>query len=299
MFRGKSRLLLEGALAQRAREVEMISIMIGITLFFLSFLTYDTWRPARGYPRVEGWVTKGIASFLVYSAVSTTLPFLWDRWLGEHRLIDATALGTAGGAVVGFLAVQLFMYAWHRALHRNDLLWRWLHQMHHSAERIDVAGAFYFSPLDMAGWTLLGSLALVWAVGVTPEAAVLVNIAVTFMGVFTHANVRTPRWLGYLIARPEMHAVHHERGSHSGNYCDLPLIDMLFGTFHNPAEFEGVGGFYDGASARVADMLLGRDVSTPKETDHESGRKTASVTMRIARTATAQANRPKVVGSTS
>jgi hypothetical protein len=81
---------------------------------------------------------------------------------------------------------------------------------------------------------------------------------------FTHANIRTPRWLGYFISRPEMHAVHHERGSHSGNYCDLPVIDMIFGTYRNPEKFEGEAGFYDGASARVGDMILGRDVSMPK-----------------------------------
>ena len=88
-------------------------------------------RPARHYAKVKGWVPKGIASFLVYASLSTVLPFMWD--------------------------------AWHRTMHANDFLWRWFHQMHHSAERVDVAGAFYFSPLDMVGWTFLGSLALVWA----------------------------------------------------------------------------------------------------------------------------------------
>ena len=238
-------------------------ITIGIIAFFLAFLAYDTLRPARHYPRSRGWVLRGIASFVLYTGVSTGLPFLWDAWLGAHRLIDATSLGTYGGAAVGLLSVNVFMYAWHRALHRSDFLWRWLHQMHHSAERIDVAGAFYFSPLDMVGWTALGSLSLVWAVGLTPEAAVLANIAATFMAVFTHANIRTPRWLGYFIARPEMHAVHHQRSVHSGNYCDLPFIDMIFGTYRNPATFEGEGGFYDGASLRIKDMLLGRDVSIP------------------------------------
>lgn len=242
----------------------MDSITLGIVLVFLGFLTYDTLKPARTYPKVKGWALRGIAAFVVYAALSAGLPFVWDAWLGEHRLIDATGLGTWAGAAAGFLAVQMFMYAWHRLLHASDSLWRWLHQMHHSAERVDVAGAFYFSPLDMIGWTFLGSLALVWAVGVTPEAAVVTNVVVTFFAIFTHANIETPRWLGYFVARPEMHAVHHERGSHAGNYCDLPVIDMLFGTYVNPDTFEGAAGFYDGASNRVVDMLLGRDVSAPE-----------------------------------
>ena len=40
---------------------------------------------------------------------------------------------------------------------------------------------------------------------------------------------------------------------------------MIFGTYRNPETFEGEAGFYDGASARVLDMALGRDVSVPPE----------------------------------
>ena len=238
-------------------------VTVAIITFFLGFIAYDTLRPARDYTRVKGWVLKGLASFVVYAVLSTVSPFLWNDWLGAHRLIDATGLGTWGGLAVGFVTIEAFVYAWHRLLHGNDFLWRWFHQMHHSAERIDAAGTFYFSPADMLGWTLLGSLALVWAVGITPQAAVLTNLVVTFFAIFTHANIRTPQWLGYFVSRPEMHAIHHERGSHAHNFCDIPLIDMIFGTYSNPKTFEGEAGFYDGASSRVFDMLLGRDVSVP------------------------------------
>ena len=78
---------------------------------------------------------------------------------------------------------------------------------------------------------------------------------------FQHANLKTPRWLGYVIQRPESHIIHHQRGLHRYNYCDLPVIDMLFGTFRNPVDVEPVCGFYDGASSRIGDMLLGRDVT--------------------------------------
>jgi len=84
--------------------------------------------------------------------------------------------------------------------------------------------------------------------------------------VFQHANLKTPRWVGYLVQRPESHAVHHERGVHAYNYSDLPLWDMVFGTFRNPAADRPLPqqGFYDGASARLLDMLLFRDVSLPR-----------------------------------
>ena len=40
---------------------------------------------------------------------------------------------------------------------------------------------------------------------------------------------------------------------------------MLFGTFRNPRDFAPAAGFYDGASARVLDMLRFRDVATRRD----------------------------------
>lgn len=40
----------------------MDPVMIGIIAFFLTFLAYDTLRPARDYPKSRGWVLRGIAS---------------------------------------------------------------------------------------------------------------------------------------------------------------------------------------------------------------------------------------------
>jgi sterol desaturase/sphingolipid hydroxylase (fatty acid hydroxylase superfamily) len=58
--------------------------------------------------------------------------------------------------------------------------------------------------------------------------------------------------------------VHHERGVHRFNYSDLPLWDIVFGTFRNPATFDAKTGFYDGASARVLEMIVGKDVTVPR-----------------------------------
>ena len=75
-------------------------------------------------------------------------------------------------------------------------------------------------------------------------------------GVFQHANIRTPGWLGYIIQRPEQHCVHHERGVHAFNYANLPLWDMVFGTFKNPRVWQRMAGFYSGSSQPTKRMLL-------------------------------------------
>ena len=119
-------------------------------------------------------------------------------------------------------------------------------------------------PVDMVGWTVLFSLCLTLGVGLTAEASTVVLLTTTFLSVFQHSNLRTPRWLGYVVQRPESHSHHHGRGVHARNYSDLPLFDVLFGTFHNPRDFAAASGFYDGASARVGEMLRFRDVSVPR-----------------------------------
>lgn len=47
-------------------------------------------------------------------------------------------------------------------------------------------------------------------------------------------------------------------------YADLPVFDILFGSFHNPPDFVPDTGFYVGASRRVGEMLMFRDVATPR-----------------------------------
>ncbi len=228
---------------------------------FAAFVAADLLVRARAFPEVALWPLKGLAFFALYFAVATFAPLLWDGWLGGHRLVDAAALPFWVQVAGGFVALEFGIYVWHRTMHNAPFLWRWFHQMHHSAERVDIWGAFYFHPFDMIGWALLGSLALVLGFGISAEAAIWINVAATFLSMFTHANIKTPRWLGYIVARPESHALHHERGVHGRNYADVPWFDMIFGTFENPRSFDGEVGFYDGGSKRLGAMLAGRSIA--------------------------------------
>jgi len=245
-------------------------VLVPVACFAL-FALLEAVRPGRNQVAVAGWKWRGVLAFVFTLAISLKAPLLWDSWLAGHTLFDLTGLGHVGGAVVAFVLFELALWFWHRALHRVPFLFRWFHQMHHSAERVDVWGAFLFHPLDAAAFAFVASLVLVGGVGVTTPAVMAAAAAMNFCSFFQHANLRTPRWLGYLVQRPESHALHHERGIHAWNYSDLPLWDLLFGTFRNPAGFGGKGGYWDGASSRVGAMLVGRDVtSPPKEPAWES-----------------------------
>lgn len=228
---------------------------------FAAFALADFVVGARTFPDIRLWRTLGIVSTVLYFAIATYAPFLWDGWLGARQLLALGHLPFALQVAIGFLLLEFAIYLWHRAMHRTPALWRALHQMHHSAERVDIWGAFYFHPLDMVGWALLGSLCLVGIVGLSPEATLIVSIASTFCSMFQHANIRTPHWIGYLVTRPESHALHHERGVHAFNYGDIPLWDMLFGTFRNPRAWQSEAGFHDGSTLRIAPMLAGREIA--------------------------------------
>lgn len=242
-------------------ELLLDPLTLSVIGIFAALALWEALFPARRLPRVRGWRTKGLLAFAAFMAVSSYLPFLWAEWLAPIQFFDLSGWSTWAGAAVGVLLYEAGVWAWHRSLHGSNFLWRYFHQMHHSAERLDTWGAFWFSPLDMIGWTALISVTLT-LVGLSPEAVFATVCVTTFLSVFQHANMRTPRWLGVLVQRPESHSWHHARGVHAYNYSDLPLFDILSGTWNNPRDFAPEQGFHDGASSEYAGLLLGRDVAT-------------------------------------
>lgn len=245
-------------------EILLDPISLVILSFYATMMIWEAIAPGRDLPKMKGWVLRGMSSFIMFFYLSSYLPLFWDEYLVQYQLMDLSSLGTFGGAVIGILVYEVFAWVWHWAMHKSDFLWRTVHQMHHSAERIDTYSAFYFSPLDMIGWTFLSSLCFALVMGLNAQANTIILLIVNFTAIFQHSNVKTPLWMGYIIQRPESHSIHHGRGIHKYNYADLPVIDMIFGTFRNPKQDEvPETGFYEGASIRVADMLLFKDVSQP------------------------------------
>lgn len=254
---------MENLISNLPTPLQLLTHPVSLIAFgiYISLILWEALFPARKLPYVKSWKLKGILAFIFYFFLSSYLPLIWNGTLAAYQIFDLTALGTLWGAIIGIFTYELGVYAWHRTMHKSDTLWKVFHQMHHSAERIDSFGAFYFSPMDMVGFTFLGSLCLVVIAGFTPEATTAIILGTTFLAIFQHSNIKTPIWLGYIIQRPESHALHHARGIHAYNYSDIPLFDILFGTFKNPKEREYEAGFYDGASGKIKEMLFFKDIS--------------------------------------
>lgn len=227
-----------------------------------AFLALDLVYRARSYETPRYWRLYGLAVTIVVVGISMGTALVWGTFLEGVSLFDGRGLGIAGGAAVGVLVYEFMHYGYHRLAHEWPVLWRLGHQMHHAPESVDAFGANYLHPIDIFFFSTWSSLVFFPLLGLTPEAGVLGSAFLGFNAVFQHANIRTPRWLGYIIQRPESHGIHHGRSIHAYNYADLPIIDMLFGTFRNPVSVEGLeAGFYRGASRRIGAMLAFRDVS--------------------------------------
>ncbi|MAE65157.1 MAG: desaturase [Phycisphaeraceae bacterium] len=219
--------------------------------------------PGRPWPKVAGWWTRAILLNSVQVAIVFVSGVAWDPWMRSARPWSAAdALGTTGGAVAGYLAITFIYYWWHRWRHEVPLLWRWLHQVHHSPQRIEVITSFYKHPFEIIVNSLLSSAILYLLVGLDPRTASFAVMVTGLAELFYHWNVSTPHWVGYLFQRPESHCVHHQSGLHKYNYADLPLWDMLFGTFRNPRQWTDSCGFAD-EERRLGAMLAGVDVNAP------------------------------------
>jgi sterol desaturase/sphingolipid hydroxylase (fatty acid hydroxylase superfamily) len=246
---------------------------------FILALIIERVFPARPLPKVKGWLLKGIGFFVMSGVLGGIVPTLLANSVSAYAPIHLAPWGDWLGGVVAFVVGDIVSYAVHRVLHNVPWLWRWTHQLHHSAERLDVAGASYFHPFDI----LLqsgGSVLAAGLLGVTPGAAALAGYLGFSAAMFQHMNVRTPRIIGYVIQRPEAHAVHHARGVHAYNYGNLMLWDLLLGTFRNPDGFSEIQGFWDGASSRLGAMLLGRDVNSPPNPTASSTLPTTALNVR-------------------
>jgi sterol desaturase/sphingolipid hydroxylase (fatty acid hydroxylase superfamily) len=241
-----------------------MSVSLVVFLAALLMMVYERSRPGRTWPQVCGWWSRA----LVVNALQAITIWLggctWDAWLGGHHCRWLADLDPNIGGLIGYATITFVFYWWHRWRHASHFLWRWFHQLHHSPQRLEILTAFYKHPFELVADSFLCSLILYPLLGLSAEAAVSATLLSGLAELFYHWNVQTPHWLGYLFQRPESHCVHHQDGVHAFNYSDLPLWDMLFGTFKNPKTFTGHCGLGQHED-RVWDMLCGRDVYRVKQ----------------------------------
>lgn len=171
-------------------------------------------------------VSLNIAPIFFGWAVSETLQGIIQSWPVAVQFI-----------LVVFIA-DLAQYTVHRTYHHVPFLWK-MHAVHHSAKNMDwlassrinfleilITRSAIFLPLYLLGFS---------------EAALAGYIALFhFQAVFIHANFGINfGFLNYILTTPQYHHWHHSDEDYARdiNYAiNLPLIDMIFGTFYLPGK---------------------------------------------------------------
>jgi sterol desaturase/sphingolipid hydroxylase (fatty acid hydroxylase superfamily) len=240
----------------------MHTVMVVLVVLFATFLMMlvERARPGRSWPSVSRWLLRAWTVSGLQALVVLAFGASFDAFLAAHRPFVLDADARVWPVLVGYVTVTFVFYFWHRARHRSEWLWRFVHQLHHSPQRLEVITSFYKHPIEIVLNSVITGSVLFLTCGLT-HAQAAGALALCGLGeLFYHWNVRTPRWLGYFIQRPEMHCEHHREGAHRFNYGDLPIWDILFGTFHNPARFDGRCGFGEDEQ-RVRELMLGGKVA--------------------------------------
>jgi sterol desaturase/sphingolipid hydroxylase (fatty acid hydroxylase superfamily) len=239
----------------------MNSTIIICFILFLVFFTLEKLSPARKLNNVKTWYKRVVFINIIQVLIIVLAGQTWDKFFMSSSLLKISHhLAPIYAALVGYLVITFIFYWWHRARHEFNIFWLTCHQLHHSPERLETITSFYKHPLEIVMNSIFISSISYGFLGLDTQAAAITLILTAFGEYFYHANIRTPYWLGFLIQRPEMHRVHHERGSHHYNYSDIPLWDVLFGTFKNPKKDIVKCGFENNLEQDFVKMIRFKDV---------------------------------------
>lgn len=242
-------------------------MLIMVSLLFLMLIA-EKIRPARQFPFYPGWLWIGIIVMVSFVALANSWSLVVPKvWLRAHRLFDGESLGVWGGVTVWYVFNTFLTYWYHRFQHDVSVAWRMLHQVHHGVPRVDIPSALMAHPFDVIVSTTFSILVTAFLLGLDPRAVSIASVIQFFITLFPHWNVRTPKWVGYFVQRPEEHILHHQRGVHAGNYSDWPVWDKVFGTYRTPID-EPVQVGYDRAGfAEQVKMLVFIDINSPSYPD--------------------------------
>ena len=181
-------------------------------------------------------------------------------------LFNLLGLSRWFSGVLGFVLLDLIIYAQHVMFHHVPVLWR-LHRMHHADLDIDVTTGVRFHPIEIL-LSMLIKMAAVLVFGIPAVAVVVFEVVLNATSMFNHSNVAMPRWLDravrWFVVTPDMHRVHHsiERRETDSNFgFNLPWWDWLFGTYRREPQAGhdgmtiGIPSFRDPGELRL-DRLL-------------------------------------------
>jgi sterol desaturase/sphingolipid hydroxylase (fatty acid hydroxylase superfamily) len=252
-------------------------------------LAWQTFWPARAVvgQTAKRWavnVTMLITSTLVARLAAPLAAVSAALWAKAHGfgLAHWLSLPDWAAFLLTLVALDLAIYAQHRAMHEAPLLWRF-HAVHHADAHVDATTALRFHPGEIL-LSMLWKSAIVMILGAPALAVIVFEASVNALALFNHANGKLPRaaeaavkpWL----ITPALHRLHHDAsaGAHTPNYgFSVSLWDRLFGSFADRPEPAHLGlvdppGDPESLAAMLAAPFTSRRDAAPGPTDRPGRR---------------------------
>jgi len=231
-----------------------------LIVFTMIMFIWERVAPGRALPSSAGWYARAGLLNLLQLVLIGLGGLTWNRYFRHQAVLDLGGWDSAvlEGAFYWFVGTFVF-YWWHRIRHL-DGFWQVLHQVHHSPSRIELITSFYKHPLEIAADSVLTGFLIYFVFGGTAEAGAWTSLFGAVGEYLYHSNIRTPRWFGWFIQRPEHHSIHHQLDVHRYNFGDLTWWDRLFGTFKDTDRFADRCGFPGRQEERLREMLCFEDV---------------------------------------
>lgn len=237
-----------------------ICIFISTIIFF----TLERIIPGRELPNSNGWYVRVLAINGCQLFITFSTNHIWIKLFGGISLFNINSLQMPVlEGFIGWFVGTFFFYWWHRLRHQNGF-WVIFHQLHHSPQRIEVLTSFYKHPIEILADSILSAIIMYVLLGSSLEGAFWFNFFAATGEYFYHSNLKSPKWLKYIIQTPELHSIHHQLNVHKYNYGDIPIWDKLFGTYKDTNTFAEKCGFPNNNERKIWKILTFKDVYNDK-----------------------------------
>lgn len=172
------------------------------------------------------WISVAVISVAIAAPVSAwaatqSWPWRPSWWSGPLAVL------------LDLVVLDLFAYAWHRANHNSQLLWRF-HQVHHRDTMLDVTSSGRNHPGEVV-ITAVVRLPLIALFAIPITSVALYEAIAIAAAAFHHTNLALPprleKLLSKIIVTPSIHWLHHHavRADTDSNYSVLfSWWDRLF-----------------------------------------------------------------------
>ena len=113
-------------------------------------------------------ITNNFGLGAINSLVSSVFTIAVAQYISLDRshvgIIEMISVPIIAG-IISFIILDLYMYFWHRLMHRLPLAWRF-HRIHHIDRSMNVSTAYRFHPIEIIS-SSVPKLVLIWWLGIS------------------------------------------------------------------------------------------------------------------------------------